>query len=256
MPYATRIQRCINGKSYELVPPRSHKKLVAPYKTSNSSSLDRGLRKTILCRGMISAREQEQSCDALFSLASCCTTAAIPEPWEQLPALLLLPATPRFHFHPGPGRACPCWTSRTLCSGLASTGQAAGEPAGPQQRSSSEDRSRYVFFFCSLHNFFFQEDLSTPPSHPDFPRGTAGNPPAAEPHIQGSLSPTDLEAEYTCPAPSIARWCLGEQSPACTRFTAVISLAAGADSRLRLAASASLAGGRNASPLRQAAGTG
>lgn len=123
---------------------------------------------------MISAEEQEQSCDAPFSLASCCTTAAIPEPWEQLPALLLLPATPRFHFHPGPGRACPCWTSRTLCSGLASTGQAAGEPAGPHQRSSSEDRSRYVFFFCSLHNFFFQEDLSTPPFTPRLSSGHCG----------------------------------------------------------------------------------
>lgn len=111
------------------------------------------------------------------------------------------------------------------------------------------------FFFCSLHNFFFQEDLCTPPSHPDFLRGTTGNPAAAEPRIQGGLSPADSEAKYTCPAPSIARWCLGEQSPACARFTAVIRLAAGADSRLRLAASASLAGGRNASPRRQAAGT-
>lgn len=137
---------------------------------------------------------------------------------------------------------------------------ARGKPQGSLQDPSSKAPLRTgagtSFFFCSLHNFFFQEDLCTPPSHPDFPRGTAGNPPAAEPHIQGSLSPTDLEAEYTCPAPSIARWCLGEQSPACTRFTAVISLAVGADSRLRLAASASLAGGRNASPLRQAAGTG
>lgn len=156
-----RIQRSINGKSYDLVPPRSHKKLVAAYEISNSLCLGRGLRKTILSRGMISAEAHKQSRDALSSLASCCTIAAIPEPCEQLPALLLLPATPRFHFHSGPGPA-PVGHLAPSVQGW----PARGKPQGsPQQQSSSEDRSRYVFFFFAHSTISSFRKICAPPLH-------------------------------------------------------------------------------------------
>lgn len=165
-----RIQRSINGKSYDLVPPRSHKKLVAANEISNSLCLGRGLRKTILSRGMISAEAHKQSRDALSSLASCCTIAAIPEPCEQLPALLLLPATPRFHFHSGPGPA-PVGHLAPSVQGW----PARGKPQGsPQQQSSSEDRSRYVFFFLLTPQFLLSGRFVHPPFTPRLSSGHYG----------------------------------------------------------------------------------